>query len=38
MLEAYVKKILASRVYDVAEETPLERAPLLSARLGVESR
>ncbi|MGB7306490.1 MAG: threonine ammonia-lyase, biosynthetic [Burkholderiaceae bacterium] len=29
----YLKRILTSRVYDVAEETPLEIAPLLSARL-----
>lgn len=29
----YLKKILTARVYDVAEETPLEPAPLLSARL-----
>lgn len=36
MLESYVKKILASRVYDLAEETPLLRAPGLSKRLGVE--
>jgi threonine dehydratase len=32
----YLKRILTSRVYDVVEETPLERAPLLSARLGNE--
>ncbi|NBC22915.1 MAG: threonine ammonia-lyase, biosynthetic [Gammaproteobacteria bacterium] len=32
MLERYVKKILSSRVYDVAVETPLQRAPRLSAR------
>ncbi len=30
----YLKKILTSRVYDVARETPLERAPSLSRRLG----
>lgn len=30
----YLKKILAARVYDVAEETPLERAESLSKRLG----
>ncbi len=36
MLESYVKKILASRVYDLAEETPLQHAPGLSKRLGVE--
>ncbi|MCY4566326.1 MAG: pyridoxal-phosphate dependent enzyme, partial [Gammaproteobacteria bacterium] len=33
-LEHYVKKILASRVYDVAVETPLQEAPNISARLG----
>jgi threonine dehydratase len=36
MLESYVKKILASRVYDLAHETPLTPAPLLSKRLGCE--
>ena len=30
----YLEKILTARVYDVAEETPLETAPNLSARLG----
>ena len=30
----YIKKILTARVYDVAEETPLEFAPMLSRRLG----
>lgn len=34
MLEQYVKKILTSRVYDVAVETPLQRANQLSERLG----
>ena len=34
MLEQYVKKILTSRVYDVAVETPLQAARQLSARLG----
>ncbi|MGV8842930.1 MAG: threonine ammonia-lyase, biosynthetic [Pseudomonas sp.] len=34
MLEQYVKKILTSRVYDVAVETPLQLAPQLSERLG----
>jgi threonine dehydratase len=29
----YIEKILRARVYDVARETPLDRAPLLSARL-----
>lgn len=32
MLERYVKKILASRVYDVAQETPLQLAHALSER------
>lgn len=30
----YIKKILTSRVYDVALETPLDIAPILSRRLG----
>jgi len=30
----YLKRILTARVYDVAEETPLELAPQLSERLG----
>ena len=34
MLEKYVKKILASRVYDVAIETPLQKADALSRRVG----
>lgn len=34
MLERYVKKILSSRVYDVAVETPLQPAHKLSARTG----
>lgn len=34
MLEKYVKKILSSRVYDVAVETPLQPAGNLSRRLG----
>ncbi|RML92725.1 Threonine dehydratase [Pseudomonas savastanoi pv. glycinea] len=34
MLEHYVKKILTSRVYDVAVETPLHGARQLSERLG----
>ena len=32
----YLERILKARVYDVAQETPLERAPRLSARLGNE--
>lgn len=34
MLEQYVKKTLNARVYDVAQETPLQVAPQLSERLG----
>lgn len=34
MLEKYVKKILASKVYDVAIESPLTSAPAISRRLG----
>ena len=34
MLERCVKKILSSRVYDIATETPLQEAAGLSARLG----
>ncbi len=34
MTTDYLKKILTARVYDVAFETPLERAPSLSQRLG----
>jgi len=34
MLEQYMKKILTSRVYDVAVETPLQPARQLSERLG----
>jgi len=30
----YLEKILNARVYDVAVETPLEAAPILSARTG----
>ena len=33
MTTDYLKKILTSRVYDVAQETPLELAPTLSQRL-----
>ena len=36
MLEQVVKRILASSVYDVALETPLQDAPNISARLGHE--
>ncbi len=34
MPQTYIERILRARVYDVARETPLERARLLSARLG----
>jgi len=34
--QQYVKRILTARVYEVARETPLEYAPLLSRRLGNE--
>ena len=34
MTTDYLKKILTARVYDVAVESPLELAPLLSERLG----
>src|SRR5690554_6398843 len=34
MLNDYLKKILAARVYDVAIESPLHIAPFLSARPG----
>ncbi|MDH5388067.1 MAG: threonine ammonia-lyase, biosynthetic [Gammaproteobacteria bacterium] len=33
MTKKYIEKILAARVYDVADETPLELSRLLSARL-----
>jgi len=33
MSNDYLKRILTSKVYDVADETPLELAPLASARL-----
>ena len=33
MTTDYLKKILTARVYEVAVETPLDLAPLLSARL-----
>ena len=33
-LTDYLKRILTARVYEVAEETPLDAAPNLSARLG----
>jgi threonine dehydratase len=33
-VQGYLERILRARVYDVAIETPLERAPRLSARVG----
>ena len=33
-MQSYLKRILAARVYDVADESPLEAAPNLSARTG----
>jgi len=35
-LDALVREILTSRVYDVARETPLDPGPRLSARLGCD--
>ena len=34
VLSSYLQRILTARIYDVAQESPLERAPQLSARLG----
>ena len=34
MIDAYIKRILNARVYDVAHETPLSDAPLMTRRLG----
>ncbi len=34
MPNQYLKRILTAKVYDVARESPLDEAPLLSARLG----
>lgn len=36
-MDDYVRKILSARVYDVATETPLDRLPRLSARIGVDA-
>ena len=36
MLETYVKKILSSKVYDLAKETPLSPARLLTQRFGTQ--
>ena len=35
-MQDYVRRILTSSVYEVAEETPLDQMTLLSARLGVD--
>ena len=32
----YVERILKARVYDIARETPLDVAPILSARLNAK--
>ena len=34
MAQSYIKRILNAQVYDVARETPLHAAPLLSGRIG----
>ncbi|MGB5098275.1 MAG: pyridoxal-phosphate dependent enzyme, partial [Porticoccaceae bacterium] len=34
MPKDYVKRILDARIYDLVEETPIDDAPILSARLG----
>ena len=34
MQDHYIERILTARVYDVARESPLERAAELSRRLG----
>ncbi len=34
MPQSYIKRILDARVYDVARETPIDEAVLLSSRLG----
>ena len=34
MPQSYIKRILNARVYDVARETPIDEARLLSQRLG----
>ena len=36
MPQKYVKKILDARIYDLAVETPVDAAPLLSQRLNNE--
>lgn len=34
MLDRYLRNILTARIYDLAEETPLDHAQVLSRRLG----
>ena len=34
MAQSYIKRILNAQVYDVARETPLDAAPLLTSRIG----
>ena len=34
MPQSYIKRILDARVYDVASETPVQEATLMSRRLG----
>ena len=36
-MQDYVRRILTSSVYEVAEETPLDAMPMLSARLGADN-
>ncbi len=36
MPQSYIKRILDARVYDVARETPVDRAELMSRRLDNE--
>lgn len=38
MADNYIKRILNARVYDVARETPVDLAPLMSARLAADVR
>ena len=37
MAQSYIKRILNAQVYDVARETPLHAAPLLSGRIGSQA-
>ena len=34
MPQSYIKRILDARIYDLAVETPLDEAPLISKRTG----